>query len=87
MGFWDMIAHMFNGNETARAMRYSLTVIGLMLVAGYYHLLSSEVIASVITLATGFIMGKSRNDTHYISSVSPDRRRTHSVGTEETDHS
>lgn len=77
-----MIAHMFNGNETARAMRYSLSVIALMLLAGYYHLVSSEVIASVISLATGFIMGKSKNDTHYIASVSPDRRRTHSVGTE-----
>lgn len=87
MGFWDMIAHMFNGNETARAMRYSLTVIVLMLFAGYMRILSNEIIASVITLATGFIMGKSRNDTHYIASVSPDRRRDHSVGTTTPDHS
>jgi hypothetical protein len=85
MTFWDMLSHMFNGNETARAMRYSITVIGLMLIAGYFHLVSSEVIASVISLATGFIMGKSRNDSHYIPGVSRDRRHTDTIRAKEDD--
>lgn len=80
MTFWGMLAHMFNGNETARSMRYSLSVIALILFAGYMGIVTSEIVSSIITLATGYIMGKARNDTHIITGASPDRRVNTSVG-------
>jgi hypothetical protein len=73
MNGWDFFAKMFNGNETARSMRYSSFVIVAALVAGYIKILNSETVTSIVTAAMGYIFGKARSETHVIA-PEPDRR-------------
>lgn len=60
--FWYVFLKMFNGNETARAMRYSLTVVAIVLLARYFDAIrSDEVVLTVVTTATGYIFGKGQS--------------------------
>ena len=70
---WGFLAQMFNGNETARSMRYSSFVIIAALVSGYMGILNSETVTSIVTAAMGYIFGKARSETHVINATS-DRR-------------
>lgn len=74
MGFWEVMLKMFNGNETARAMRYSLSVIVVVLIAGYYGVLDKDTVSAIITATTGYIFGKARAETHIVSPKA-DRRK------------
>ncbi len=73
MNSWEFFAKMFNGNETARSMRYSSFVIIAALVAGYMRILNSETVTSIVTAAMGYIFGKARSETHVITGTQ-DRR-------------
>lgn len=75
MNIYEFLSHMFNGNETARSMRYSSFVIIAALIAGYMHILSSELVASIFVTAMGYIFGKARSETHVIQ---PKERRNDS---------
>jgi hypothetical protein len=60
---------MIEGDDTAKAMRYSISVMALMLIAGYLNIVSHDTVTSILTLAAGYIMGKARTQTHYISAT------------------
>jgi len=74
MNFWQFCAKMFNGNETARSMRYSITIIIATLIAGYFRVLTSEAVLSIIYVMIGYITGKARSETHVIDT---ENRRKH----------
>lgn len=67
-------ARVVEGDETTKSMRYSISLIVVMLIAGYFKVVSSDTVTSIITLAAGFIMGKARTQTHVITPI-PDRRQ------------
>lgn len=80
MSFWEVILKLFNGNETARAMRYSSFLIIAVIVAGYYKVIPTDTVTTVITATTGYIFGKARAETHIVQ-PKIDRRKdgdTHS---------
>lgn len=66
MNVWDFIAHTFNGNETARSMRYSLSLIVILLIATYLGVVEQNFTQSLILTAAGYIFGRSRNQTHVV---------------------
>lgn len=65
---------MVAGDETTKAMRYSISLIIIMLIAGYFRIVSSDTVTSIITLAAGYILGKARTQTHLVG-IEPDRRQ------------
>lgn len=69
MNIYELIHHLFNGNETARSMRYSSFVIIAGLVAGYYGIINSETVTSIVTASMGYIFGKARSETHVIQPI------------------
>lgn len=67
MNFYDAVVHMFNGNETARAMRYSLSVVVILLLGAYFHIVSQEFVQNAILTALGYIYGKARSSPIHVS--------------------
>lgn len=59
----DMIVKLFNGNETARSMRYSITVIIVLIIATYLGVLDRDYTQALILTVTGYIFGKARTTT------------------------
>jgi hypothetical protein len=66
MNLFDFLAKMFNGNETARSMRYSITIIVAAIVASYMGLINHEALLSIFYVMIGYITGKARSETHVI---------------------
>jgi hypothetical protein len=63
---WAFLTKMFNGNETARSMRYSVTVMLIIVGAGYMGLLQHADIIAMFYVMIGYITGKSRTETRVI---------------------
>jgi hypothetical protein len=66
MSWKDVVLKLFNGNETARAMRYSISVMLIALTAGYVHILSADTVTAVMMASTGYIFGKAKAHTEII---------------------